>query len=141
MLSDQPILNHLFWSGQLPFATLNENRQGGTIINVDTLHLPIVKEHTIRMTKSHFPHLEKKSWWTRRTKSLAYPYKGAHGSRWIGEEYNLTNDEGLFLHLDGSVARVVHMYDRFGKWPGTYFHDEWVMKQSWLADSLPDDFV
>jgi len=139
MSSDQPILNHLFWSGQLPFATLNENRQGGTIINVDTLHLPIVEEHMSRMTKLHFPN--EKKWWTRRKKSLTYPFKGARGSRWIGEEYNLTNDKGLFLHLDGSVARAVHMYDRFGKTPGSYFHDEWVMKQSWLMDSVPDDFV
>jgi len=43
------------------------------------------------------------------------PFEGANEIRWIGEHFNLVDDEGYFTQIDGSRSRVIHQFDRFGR--------------------------
>ena len=66
---------------------------------------------------------------------MKMPYEGSvwntgDGKRWIGEKYNISDDEGWFTEADGSKSRVVHQWDRFGK---PYI--KWMNKQSYFQDS------
>ena len=63
------------------------------------------------------------------------PYEGAvggkasEGRRWIGEKYNITDNDGWFTEADGTKSRVVHQFDRFGK---PYLN--WMNKHSYFRD-------
>lgn len=60
------------------------------------------------------------------------PYEGASEKTWIGTEFNLTDENGLFIEADGSLSRVVHQFDRFGIPFST-----WLMKQEFVKDDYP----
>lgn len=85
---DQSIHNHLYYSGQLPFATAIAN-QGGIVNTVGSQGGAIRRQHP------------------------KGPFEGANNeNRWIGGD--LINDEGLFVNFDGKPSLVVHQFDRFG---------------------------
>ena len=43
------------------------------------------------------------------------PLPGATDRTWISsQEFGLTNEDGEFTNLDGTISPVVHQYDRFG---------------------------
>lgn len=64
------------------------------------------------------------------------PLDGAQGRRWIGTEFQLANDEGLFTDFDGNVSRVVHQWDRYGR----PYVDLWLEKQDFVKDTVPVAF-
>jgi hypothetical protein len=78
-----------------------------------------------QIAKAHFKRLEAEQ-------DLDYnnarnvPFPGANETTWIGAEFGLTNDDGLFTEFDGSVSRVVHQWDRFDL---PYW--EWLHNQPW----------
>jgi hypothetical protein len=114
---DQSIHNYLFYSGQLPFATSVVNRAGG-IVNT-------VGHHGSQIVNAHFKRLKAEQGLNYKN-ARKVPFLGANEKTWIGAEYGLTNDDGLFTEFDGSVSRVVHQWDRFD-WP----YLEWLNKQPW----------
>lgn len=64
------------------------------------------------------------------------PFDGAGGQRWIGVEFNMTDDEGFFTEFDGSRSRVIHQWDRFGR----PFVNLWLPNQDFVKDSVPVEF-
>jgi len=121
---DQSIHNHLFYSGQLPFATSIPNRVGGIVNTIGHQAAQIVKAHHKRLEQ------EQGIEWKDARK---VPFEGANNHTWIGvEEYSITNADGLFVELDGSVSRVVHQWDRFDL---QYY--EWLHEQPWALDLGP----
>ena len=108
---DQSIHNHLYYSGQLPFAKSWANRAGGLVNTVGVEGANIWKAHG-KGTPS---------------------YPGAQGSQWIGPEFNLVDRQGFFTEADGTRSRVIHQWDRFGK-----HYLDWLMKQDLIKDALPE---
>lgn len=111
---DQSIHNHLFYSGQLPFATSIVNRAGG-IVNT-------IGHHASLLYQAHFKQFDEET-----TRPISYP--GANERTWFGTEYGLTNEDGLLVEFDGSVSKVVHQWDRFG---APYIN--WLQDQPWIQD-------
>lgn len=44
-----------------------------------------------------------------------YTKTSPEDSRWLEHKWNLIDDEGFFIQLDGKRAPVVHQFDRFGR--------------------------
>lgn len=117
---DQSMHNYLFYSGQIPFATAWANRAGGIVNTVGVEGSNVFNSHRAKMMKQfNLPE----------GPAGMKPYPGADGKRWIGKQYNLTDDEGFFTEADGSRSRVIHQYDRLGD---PYF--AWMRKQAFLRD-------
>ena len=123
---DQSIHNHLYYSGQLPFATAFPNRGGG-IVNTAGYEGAILSARHRENMIIRFNQTKGEAMWN--------PFEGASGTRWIGPQYNIADDEGFFTDFDGSWLRVVHQWDRF-KRP---YVDLWVKKQSMFSDPIPID--
>jgi hypothetical protein len=119
---DQSIHNHLFYSGQLPFATAVANRRNGIVNTVGVEGSIVFKKHRADMLKVG--------------QEPDHPYPGAAGDRWIGEEYNVCDDEGYFTEFDGTRSRVIHQWDRFG----VPYIRRWMGKQGLFKDPVPDTF-
>jgi len=102
---DQSIHNHLFYSGQLPFATAIPNRIG----IVHTVGYEAAKlwkaKNNYYMTAKGFS----------KPQAGSAPFLGATPDRWLGPDTNLIDDDGYILDFDGSRSRVIHQFDRFGK--------------------------
>jgi hypothetical protein len=124
---DQSIHNHLFYSGQLPFATANENRRGGIVNTAGFEGAQLVKQHSATMRARHgITHGD----------AMWKAFDGASGKRWIGAEFNICDDEGYFTEFDGSRSRVVHQWDRFGR----PYINLWLNHQKWLVeDEIPSN--
>jgi len=121
---DQSIHNYLYYTGQLPFATAWPQRGGGIVNTVGVEGAQIAKRHReYQMQTFNLSH----------GAAMWRPFWGASGQRWIGKEYNVCNDEGWFTEADGSISRVVHQFDRFGR----PFNDLWLDKQNFVRDPLP----
>jgi len=119
---DQSIHNHLFYSGQLPFATPIPNREG----IVHTVGFEAAKLWNAKKKR-----LMKRQNMTERHAAQA-PYDGASGERWLGEQFKLIDDEGYITDFDGSRSRVVHQFDRFG----TPFQ-RWLQEHGFGSDPIP----
>lgn len=130
---DQSIHNYLFYSSQLPFATSIANREGGIVNTIGYEGSEIMKQHI---------ESKKKLGITVQSDAMDIPYEGAvggkasEGRRWIGEKYNIADNEGWFTEADGTKSRVVHQFDRFGKpylnWKNkhSYFRDQGAVLES-----------
>lgn len=46
--------------------------------------------------------------------AMTMPFEGSNGSRWIGSDYLLIDDEGFFVNLDFRRSFIVQQYDTFG---------------------------
>ena len=125
--SDQGVHNYLFYSGQLPFATAQENWVDGIVNTVGYIGQGIVKEHVdwVRQV-SDVP----------REDAPMVPFDGANGTRWIGERYHLVNDEGYLTQIDGRVSPVVHQFDRFGRMKSFYLNS-WMKSNRLWYDHVP----
>lgn len=122
---DQSIHNYLYYSGQLPFATSWPNRAGGIVNTIGVVGAKMHRNHTTTMKE-----LNKT---LTKGQAAKIPYPGAvKGKHFLGLEYNLTNEEGRFTEVDGSVSRVVHQYDRFG--PSAI---QWLNQLDILQDPFP----
>ena len=101
---DQSIHNYLYYTGKLPFAIAVPNRMG--IVNTAGVQGSSILEGHANMWKKEGVERPK----AMREKT----YQGAENNRWIGKEFDLTDDQGFFTDLNGERSRVVHQYDRFG---------------------------
>jgi len=140
--SDQPLHNYMVYSGQLPFASPVENWAGtGIVLTVDRLARQIVERHTERIVgELHLPR-EGNYLLKWRYKAYQYPFEGADpdgGPRWLGRQFDLVDDAGFFTERDGTRARAVHKYDRFGG-PNSFFYKNWWSKQTWFRDPVPQE--
>jgi hypothetical protein len=121
---DQSIHNYLFYSKQLPFATAMANRAGSIVNTAGVEGAVLVKRHRAAGVAKGLESGD----------AMWKPFAGASGNNWIGPEYNLTNEDGLFTEFDGSVSRAIHQYDRFGR----PYLNLWLNKQDWLVkDPMP----
>jgi hypothetical protein len=123
---DQSMHNWLFYTGQLPFATSIYNRAGGIVNTVGVEGAILAKEHREFMMKRYNISHGDAMW---------KPFRGASGKRWIGEEFNMADDEGSFTEADGSKSRVIHQFDRFGR----PYVDLWFRKQDLFKDPFPGE--
>ena len=121
---DQTIHNYLYYTGQLPFATAIPNRYG--IVNtVGVEGSKIFKEKRKRYMDAGMPQGD----------AGAYPYDGATATTWIGPQYNVADESGMFTQHDGKTrSRVIHQFDRYG----VPFLN-WMSKQNFLHDIMPAD--
>jgi len=136
---DQSIHNYLYYSGQLPFATAIPNRSGrGSVVNTVGVEGAIIaRRHRERLMRPPHNMTHGDAMWQ--------PFEGADIStttnqknrRWIGEEYNLTDQYGYFTEADGSRSRVVHQWDRFGR----PYVNLWLAHQDFVKDPLPSDYT
>jgi hypothetical protein len=125
---DQSIHNYLFYSKQLPFATAMANRAGSIVNTAGVEGAVLVKRHRAAGVAKG---MESGA-------AMWKPFAGASGNNWIGPEYNLTNEDGLFTEFDGSVSRAIHQYDRFGR----PYVNLWLNKQDWLVkDPMPKNRI
>jgi len=129
---DQSIHNHLYYSGQLPFATAVVNRMGGIVNTVGVEGAILAKQHRQVMMDRY--NIEQGA-------AMWKPFDGSNinegGSRWIGEQFNMADDEGYFTEFDGSRSRVIHQWDRFGR----PFVDLWMNKHGEIfKDPIPEGF-
>jgi hypothetical protein len=116
---DQSIHNYLYYTGQFPAGTRSiPHRQGGIVNTVGHFAARLYHEHIA-------PQLA-----LPQETSRMIQYPGATRLSWIGTEYGVTNEQGLFIELDGSISRVVHQWDRFGS-P----YSRWLHQQEWIRDS------
>jgi hypothetical protein len=119
---DQSIHNYLFYSGQLPFATAMANRAGGIVNTVGVEGAVTAKRHRAYWVERGVPQGD----------AMWKPFDGASGNNWIGLEYNLTNEDGMFTEFDGSVSRAIHQWDRFGR----PYVDLWLKNQKFVKDPM-----
>ena len=117
---DQSIHNHLYYSGQLPFAHSIPFRKGGI---VNTIGHPAAK-----LSKRHYDYY-KEVQNLEKSESEKIPYPGYNGRTWIDPSYGIANEDGLLTEEDGSISRVVHQFDRLG-----FGFEDWYMNQSWGSD-------
>ena len=107
---DQSIHNFLYYSGRFPNETTVSvpNRMGG-IVNTIGYHAATLQRQYI-------------------LSDMEDTYPGASRTTWIGRnEFGITNDDGLFVELDGTtISRVVHQWDRFST---PYIR--WLKQQPW----------
>jgi hypothetical protein len=122
---DQAIHNHLYYSGQLPFAVSIVNRMGG-IVNT-------IGHHAAQIAKQHFAYYEKKG--LSKSEATQIPYDGANNQTWISTDVGVTNEVGQFIEFDGSLSRVIHQWDRFHA-----MYDKWLRQQPFVRDPIPDDW-
>ena len=120
---DQSIHNYLFYSGQLPFATSIANREGG-IVNT-------IGNEASKIAKAHFKRLEAEQGLDYQA-ARKITFLGANERTWIGTEFGITNEDGIFTELDGSISRVVHQWDRFN-----LPYAVWLDEQPWVQDIGP----
>jgi hypothetical protein len=101
------------------------NRGGGVVNTVGVEGAILAKKHRVEMMEKY--NID-------RGAAMWKPFRGAGGKRWIGEEFNMTDDEGRFTEFDGSISRVIHQYDRFGR----PFNDLWLRHQEFVKDPMPE---
>ncbi|KAI2502662.1 hypothetical protein MHU86_11787 [Fragilaria crotonensis] len=104
---DQSIHNWLFYNGDLKDAVAVKHREG--VVN------------TVGVEGSNIFRANEKQSKEKGVKNpLKEPFPGASSRTWISsQEFGLTNEDGEFTNLDGTISPVVHQYDRFGptlKW-------------------------
>jgi hypothetical protein len=100
---DQSIHNYLFYTGRFPFAKAIKNRMG---------FVHTVGHQATLISRAHEAVLERD--FTNYTKDMAHKIPFSNGGKtWLGQEFDLVDDEGYFLNYDGTRSRVVHQYDRF----------------------------
>lgn len=101
---DQSIHNYLYYTGRFPNATSVPNRMG--IVHT-------VGKQAAEIYKAHEGTLKR----NRGSKDFAKetPFQGTKEGEnpWLGQEFDLVDNEGFFLDYDGSRSRVVHQWDRF----------------------------
>jgi len=97
---DQAMHNYLFYTNKLPFAKAFKHRTG--IVNTIGVEASEIFRDHEQKRKKHPKKYRKK-------------YPGSSDKSWIGTHYNLTDEEGYFINLDGSRSICVHQYDRFGE--------------------------
>ena len=119
---DQAVQNYLFYTEQIPFARPVKNGHG-MVLNVGIKGEAVMQRHKAFMAKRYqLPPAD----------AVYKPFRGADkgdpiGQRWIGEEANVTDANGVFLQANGkSIAQVVHQIDSFGP----PFMDLWLRHQS-----------
>jgi hypothetical protein len=104
---DQSIHNWLFYNGDLKDAVAVKHREG--VVNTVGVEGSII----FRDNEKHFKEKGVKD-------PLKEPFPGASSRTWISsQEFGLTNEDGEFTNLDGTISPIVHQYDRFGptlKW-------------------------
>jgi len=145
IIHKQAVHNYLFYSGQLPFATSVENQRGGIVNTVFHSARSIVENHVRSVAATYgstvIPEEGEVPWSVRRDKALEFPFEGANGTRWIGKQFGLVDDEGYFVEMDGTTrSRAVHKYDRFGDFPTSHYYRSWLSRQPWLKDSVPEGY-
>jgi hypothetical protein len=101
LADDQSIHNWLYYNGDLKNAVAIKHRQG------------LVNTVGFEGNKIYENHCKKN-----REKGLLYPesipFEGASNYTWISDHFGLTNQEGKFTNMDGSISPVIHQYDRLG---------------------------
>ena len=101
----QFIHNYLFYTGALPFAVSVTHRTG-MVHSVGAQGSIILGAHRKRLREDRG--LEQQE-------ATRTPYDGAVKSMtWLGTNFDLTDEEGYFINMDGTRSRMVHQYDRFG---------------------------
>lgn len=121
---DQSIHNHLYYSGQLPFATAMVNRGGGIVHTVGKEGAMIWNEHVKHLMATRN---------MTRGQAAATPYHGSDDkNQWIGPDKNLINTDGLLTDFDGQISRVVHQWDRLG-----VNYERWLRRQQFVKDDVP----
>jgi len=116
---DQTMHNHLYYSGQLPFATPIAYRAGGIIITLGSA----ARVYTDKKNTYYQNTLKMNP-----IKAHAMPFFNATEDRWLGPK-DLIDDEGYFVEYDGSRSRVVHQFDRFG-----FALDHWLNRKGFSSD-------
>ena len=130
---DQAIHNYLYYTGQIPFATVYSNRGGisnGRRVDDrssntnNTHHSSIVHTVGARANKILLNHAMKhnlsslpQNQMIQQAKEIPFVTDTINSSTtsWIGSEYQITNTQGYFVENDGiTISRVIHQYDRFG---------------------------
>jgi hypothetical protein len=101
MADDQSIHNWLFYNGDLEGAVAVKFREG--IVNtVGFEGDKIFRENEKRHQDEGDRHPD------------VQPFPGATLRTWISTDYGITNEDGEFTNLDGTVSPVIHQYDRLG---------------------------
>jgi len=121
---DQSIHNYLFYTGKLPFAKAMVHRKGGIVNMVGVEGANQAKRHRQEM---------KDVYGLEQGPGMWKPFRGAHGMRWMGQEFDVCDDQGYFTELDGSISRVIHQWDRFGR----PFVDLWLNHNDYFKDPVP----
>jgi len=67
---------------------------------------------------------------------MSVPFDGATENSWIGEHYQLVDEEGYFTRLDGIRSPVIHQFDRFGAHGSRHLND-WIKKAGLWWDPVP----
>lgn len=102
---DQSIHNYLFYSGKLPYAIPIPHRTG-IVHTAGAQGSIILHAHRERLK-------EEKDMET--GEASRSPFTGTtKGMNWIGTQFDLTDEKGYFVNMDGTRSRVVHQHDRFG---------------------------
>jgi len=123
---DQTIHNYLFYTGQLPFAKAIPNRHG--IVNtVGVEGSQVFKAKRKKYMDAGMPQGE----------AGKHPYDGDDGKTWIGPQYKVADENGMFAQHDlKTISRVIHQFDRWG-----IPHDRWLRKQAFVKDNIPSEWV
>eukprot|EP00977_Amphora_coffeiformis_P004531 scaffold978_cov164-Amphora_coffeaeformis.AAC.2 len=123
---DQTIHNYLFYTGQLPFAKAIPNRHG--IVNtVGVEGAQVFKAKRKKYMDAGMPQGE----------AGKFPYDGEDGNAWIGPQYKVANENGMFTQHDlKTISRVIHQFDRWG-----IPHYHWLRKQAFAEDNIPPEWA
>ncbi|CAB9518860.1 expressed unknown protein [Seminavis robusta] len=105
---DQSIHNWLFYSGGLPYAKAEPNRMG--LVNTVGVQGSIIG-HWKRKKLAKQNNIGDGS-----ADGLPYTSKNEEEKgRWLGEEYDQTDEQGYFLDFNGERSFIVHQFDRYGR--------------------------
>ena len=109
---DQAVHNYLYYSGQLPDATKIPFREPGSMV------VTMAVEADLLFGKHSKPN---------ENGAVLRPYPGSTQTKWIGMEFNLTDENGFVVDADGTtITPVLHQYDRFGP-----YYEKWLDQQPW----------
>jgi hypothetical protein len=103
---DQAIHNYLFYTGKLPNAVAIPNRMG--TVNTCGAQAGRLWERK----RNHLAALMNID--VEEADQLPYTTQEEHDGKWLGEEYDLTDEQGYFLDFNGQRSFAIHQYDRFG---------------------------
>jgi hypothetical protein len=101
MADDQSIHDWLFYNGELEDVVAIKLREG-IVHTVGFEGANIFRENEQRHKDEGDQHPD------------VQPFPGATLRTWISTDYGITNEDGEFTNLDGTVSPVVHQYDRLG---------------------------
>jgi hypothetical protein len=122
---DQAIHNYLFYTGKLPNAVAIPNRMG----TVNTCGVQAAR--LWERKRNHLAALLNIA--VEEADQMPYTTQEEHNTgKWVGEDYDLTDEQGYFLDFNGQRSFAIHQYDRFG-----WHVSDWLWQHGPLKEAHP----